>query len=418
MARSGVIYFLFLGIMILSGCGKDEWEGLESPSGTLFEITSDAQQVRVPVRSSSTWEVTGKAGKWYRFRQVKGEKVDTLVLDLTVNIARQGRGVNLQLASDVGTLGIEVRQAAATGDYFFELPIVFHVLHDSPGNNIPAGKLTSCLDKVNALYANASGKGVDMGFRFVLATRDPDGKLLDEPGIHRVRRAGLPMSGKKFVDNAFGDVAMMWNQREYINVVVFPFTEDLFGVAYTPFMPQGIAVPGLTRTDWYATRLPDDFVYCMAWNTTLIDYTYTIAGEGVVIEAGGYITLAHELGHYLGLLHPFTNGKGEVGDYCDDTPDYDWDEYESYLVMLDETTTSPGEFYREAVKRVALDGTRFVSENFMDYDIGYMWSSTPDQRARVRTVLENAWMIPGPKIDLPGARSEDMVKPDKPKPVS
>lgn len=46
----------------------------------------------------------------------------------------------------------------------------------------------------------------------------------------------------------------------------------------------------------------------------------------------------------------------------------------------------------------------------MDYDIGYMWSSTPDQRARVRTVLENAWMIPGPKIDLPGARSEDMVK--------
>ena len=156
----------------------------------------------------------------------------------------------------------------------------------------------------------------------------------------------------------------------------------------------------------------------MAWNTTLIDYTYTIAGEGVVIEAGGYITLAHELGHYLGLLHPFTNGKGEVGDYCDDTPDYDWDEYESYLVMLDETTTSPGEFYREAVKRVALDGTRFVSENFMDYDIGYMWSSTPDQRARVRTVLENAWMIPGPKIDLPGARSEDMVKPDKPKPVS
>ena len=420
MARSGVIYLLFLGIMILSGCDKDEWEGLESLSGTLFEITSDAQEVRVPVRSSSAWEVTGKAGKWYQFRQVKGEKVDTLVVDVTVNIARQGRGVDLQLASDDETLGIEVRQAAATGDYFFELPIVFHVLYDSPGNNVPAEKLTSCLDKVNALYANTSGKGVDMGFRFVLATRDPDGKLLDEPGIHRVRRAGLPMSGKKFMDNVFGDVTMMWNQREYINVVVFPFTgeDGRFGAAYTPFMPQGVPVPGLVQTNWYATHLPTDFVYCMIWNSSRIDETYTIVGEGVVVETGGYITLAHELGHYLGLLHPFTNSKGETGDYCDDTPDYDLDEYESYLALLGGTATSPVEYYREAVKRVALDGTRFVSENFMDYDIGYMWSSTPDQQARVRTVLENAWMIPGPKIDLSGARSADTVKPPKPEPVS
>lgn len=100
---------LCLGVMILSGCDKDEWEGLESPSGTLFEITSDAQEVRVPVRSSSAWEVTGKVGKWYHFRQVKGEKVDTLVLDVTVNIARQGRGGDLQLTSDAGTLAIEVR---------------------------------------------------------------------------------------------------------------------------------------------------------------------------------------------------------------------------------------------------------------------------------------------------------------------
>ena len=52
----------------------------------------DGEQLRIPIRSSSEWVVTGNWGKWCEIRQESGEKVDTLVLDVGVNIASAGTG--------------------------------------------------------------------------------------------------------------------------------------------------------------------------------------------------------------------------------------------------------------------------------------------------------------------------------------
>mgnify|MGYP005885160097 CR=1 FL=1 len=141
--------------------------------------------------------------------------------------------------------------------------------------------------------------------------------------------------------------------------------------------------------------------------------------KDVLEETMAYV-LAHEMGHYLGLLHPFVDGKGNFGDYCDDTPDYCVNGYETFLSELDETFPYSDDNYRKVIQRVALNGRVFIADNIMDYEFGYLDRFTLEQRKRVRTVLENAWLLPGPKIEVePRARSgKKAVKPSVPKPVS
>lgn len=69
---------------------------------------------------------------------------------------------------------------------------------------------------------------------------------------------------------------------------------------------------------------------------------------------------------------------------------------------------------------MALNRKGIHSRNIMDYEFGYLDRFTLEQRKRVWTVLENAWLLPGPKIEVePRARSgKKAVKPSVPKPVS
>lgn len=73
----GLFCLLFLGVLAFSGCSDDEWEGLKVFDGTFFEIGSEGEQLRIPVRSSSEWVLpeTGKvvrdtAGEWRESRYV------------------------------------------------------------------------------------------------------------------------------------------------------------------------------------------------------------------------------------------------------------------------------------------------------------------------------------------------------------
>ena len=64
---------------------------------------------------------------------------------------------------------------------------------------------------------------------------------------------------------------------------------------------------------------------------------------------------------------------------------------------LDETFPYNDDNYRKVIQRVALNGRVFIADNIMDYEFGYLDRFTLEQRKRVRTVLENAWLLPGPK---------------------
>ena len=116
-------------------------------------------------------------------------------------------------------------------------------------------------------------------------------------------------------------------------------------------------------------------------------------------------SLAHELGHYLGLFHAFSKDSKVETDYCADTPDYNRAAYEQWL------NTIPSFILTEAYQRNSRNGNTFTSTNTMDYFYGWLNLFTDDQRTRVRHVLEYSPLVPGPKIPSNLTRGTGITEP-------
>ena len=127
--------------------------------------------------------------------------------------------------------------------------------------------------------------------------------------------------------------------------------------------------------------------------------------EIITKQVDGSITLAHELGHYFGLRHAFS--EANVGcldtDYCEDTESYDYQEYTMFVQQIYQLMEEQGQDYADSFdweclfERSTCKGAKFVSHNIMDYAYSYLDEFTADQRLRVRHVLDYSPMIPGPK---------------------
>ena len=82
-------------------------------------------------------------------------------------------------------------------------------------------------------------------------------------------------------------------------------------------------------------------------------------------------TLTHEMGHYLGLLHPWGGRDCEFNDYCSDTP------------AVDDAV-----FGKQAFE--GCEGETIMIENYMNYsDDEVMNTFTQDQVDRMHYVLNN-----------------------------
>lgn len=391
---------LFCLILFFNACEQsDKTQSIiELPYGSIFNFDSKEQIVKIAITSNTDWEVTG-ANNWCVPDKTQGFGNDILTLAITANISSQERTVTLIVKHQDVHRTIQVTQGVAISDYHYKIPVVFHILYNDASNpleNIDAKKLYQIIDECNVFFSN-SNNSQNMNVEFVAATHDTEGRELAEPGITRTLwPSSITMDCYQFMSkNNKEALPYIWDLNNYINIMVYTFTDnDVYGISYFPYTIGVNGLIGLEKGDRYLVDPTVNYPHCISLNNK---YLHTQHSFLKISDAS--LTLTHELGHYLGLKHVFIDTNASK-DYCDDTPTYDRAAYEQWLDGLTVKIA-----FEKLVMRTSPDRTQFASYNIMDYDYSYLNQFTPDQRKRVRHVLENSPLIPGPKTTSSRARS-------------
>ncbi|MCB9261385.1 MAG: PKD domain-containing protein [Flavobacteriales bacterium] len=167
------------------------------------------------------------------------------------------------------------------------IPVVFHVIHEYGDENISKEQILDQIRVLNEDFRRRNADttktrsifksiAVDCEIEFKLATKDPNGDCTD--GITRTV-SNLTNGGDEEVKKL-----IRWDYKRYLNIWVVKSIaqKNVLGYSRLP----------------YATSESEDGI------VVLSNYVGTI-GTGDLTYKGR--TLTHEIGHWLGLLHPFQN---------------------------------------------------------------------------------------------------------------
>ena len=291
-------------------------------------------------------------------------------------------------------------------DYEYKLPVVFHVLYKDKNDQkqYPSeARLKLVLDSVNALY-----KRNHMNITFTMAEKDEDGKELSEKGIMRHEIDSTSMNPMNFIreSSKYGEYTQ--NIHKFINIYLFHYdkeNEQSMGMSVLPVMPSDHTMEGVPDTT--ATFLNNHTKYANPWGVT-INSQYILESQkwGNINPMCAWNTLAHELGHYLGLLHTFSEDKCEEDDYCSDTKNCDYEAYidEVELFFKDIKEDATVSFWELPQRTDCQTSEKYFAHNVMDYMYTIADSLTNQQRKRTRQVLNYCPSVPGVKIKEPTTR--------------
>lgn len=389
---------LFFLAASFTGCSTDEQTSgiLELPSGSTYNLDREGQILKIAIQSNMEWQVSGSTN-WCQPDKLTGYGNDTIRFNIGANISSHERIATLVLKNNEVSKSIRINQSGSTTEYHYKLPIIFHILYNdpnSPEQNVSAEHLSRIIGECNAMYAGTNNS-TNMNLEFVLADHDANGNKLKEPGIERIQWASsTTMSCDAFMKDE-NIVPYLWNLNNYINIFIYTFDEEnVLGISYLPYTFSSNSLEGLAHGDRYVTNPTLDYPHCVSVNNTSV-----FTKNPYLNVPDLTLTLAHELGHYLGLFHVFIANDG-TDDYCSDTYTYDRAAYENWLSSL--TKPLP---LSELTIRISPENIKFTSDNIMDYDFSYLNQFTANQKERVRHVLENSPMIPGPKLEISRTRS-------------
>ncbi len=178
------------------------------------------------------------------------------------------------------------------------------------------------------------------------------------------------------------------------------------GISHLPYQVGGYPqIDGLSNGKNYPLSKPGKFPYCVSLNSIYVGRDnegtrYTIhKNQGYTYNTTDpNATLAHELGHYLGLFHSFSEktvkDKSEAAnddddsDHCDDTPSYNRIAYGKWLTeYVSKAQAIKKDTTRMRRNAPTAKGEEWQSDNLMDYSICYSMRFTPEQANRIRQVL-------------------------------
>ena len=416
------VKYLFLVLILLigfSGC-EDDSSSLEVSQSVFNNVSSEGATLEVDVMSSDAWVVSDNA-TWCTVAPEKGNGNQKITIKVEANIEQSARTATITVSSDKSdSRKIQLNQDGANisdDEYHYELPVVFHVLYKDKTDKlqyVSQSRLADILGVVNKLYKNKMGS-VDMNLTFVLANTDPDGNTLAAPGVDYVQwQESYPIDCDKFMSDESGKyVKYLWNPNKYINVMVYNFAVDdsgstTLGISHLPFSTKGSTfMEGLNPVESsYLTLSNLRFPYCASINSLYINEQ---SSGNTYNSADVTVTVAHELGHYLGLHHTFSEDKNGTydgcidSDYCKDTPTYNKVYYDEW------SNTQLGLGVRDlptlALRENCMTNQRFTSHNIMDYAFSYSDQFTQNQYDRIRHVLTYSPLIPGPKKGQAQTRS-------------
>lgn len=340
-------------------------------------------------------------------------------------------------------------------DYVYHLPVIFHVLYkdedakdtlNRPIQLIPYERLVEILANVNDLYEGqlynfgkeANEYSENLHVKLELALYDEQGQKLKTPGVEYIKYDGdYPIDSEKFMSQKKKKNKIIWDPNEYINVMVYNFKHEenkrtVLGVSCMPYTAKGYPqIEGLESVKTNVISKDNiSFEYCVSLNSLYIysqSSRYTDVDHGAkgftYISSDVNVTLAHEIGHYLGLHHVFAEEKKgqdvtaanncEDTDFCTDTKSYNKIKYDNWLTeYVNAHKDAESLNLRDLIKRSNDKGEEWDSDNLMDYAFSLSFRLTPEQHNRIRQVLYYSPLIPGPKKNRSsGSRSYDSGEP-------
>lgn len=235
------------------------------------------------------------------------------------------------------------------------IPVVIHIIHHGEpvgtGANISNEKVFSQIDILNKdySYTNSDADKVPQAFRpvagdtniqFCLVQKDANGN--PHPGFNRIEYGTIP--DFDYIEEVIKKQTS-WNSRKFLNIWTLKMPEDqVLGYAYPP-------IPSILNTTSDGVVIAHDKF-----------------GEGA--ESLGR-TATHEIGHYLGLAHPW----GPIESCNSDDG-------------IDDTPNCSAPYYGCPSFPQMSCGTVDMTMNFMDYvNDNCMYMFTQGQGSRMRQVL-------------------------------
>lgn len=250
------------------------------------------------------------------------------------------------------------------------LPVVVHIIHNGEavgeGPNLSEKRILRQIEILNEDYRRKEGTrgfnthpdSEDSKIEFVLAKQTKEGKATN--GINRINESELDVPVLGYNQNHYAQYDY-WPPNQYINIWVAALPESTECLALGIASGPDTDLPG---SELLALPGPDDA------EGILISWIHF--GESDIDCHARYgRTLTHEMGHYLGLLHPWANKDCALNDYCEDTP--------AVAEPVYGRTTFMG-----------CQGEMVMIENYMNWsEDDVMNIFTKDQIARMQYVLKN-----------------------------
>ncbi|MEV0695575.1 zinc metalloprotease [Streptomyces sp. NPDC050388] len=245
------------------------------------------------------------------------------------------------------------------------IPVVVHVVHNTPQQDISDAQITSQIDVLNQDFRKKNPDvtdvppvwksiAADARIEFHLATTDPLGQPTN--GITRTPTLLRDFDTDDTVKFSLGGGQDAWPANTYLNIWVCQLRSGLLG--YAQFPGGAAATDGVVITH-------------TGFGTT---------GTATAPFNGGR-TATHEIGHWLNLRHIWgDDGDGCTGsDFVADTPN-----------QAGPNMGVPG-FPKTSCSN-APNGDMFM--NYMDYtDDAAMFMFTKGQVARMDAILDNARLV-------------------------